>query len=365
MLFSIFLQGEKDMSNRNNSIRGFIVHLKLTYNNINTLFNSNYRIFYPRSPITLKFDKPTNTKIETPYSYTDFDWEAYGFNVGKEDKEKYTFLTDEFKENGKFKYMEVYPIDPENFHMNEQFEIIFEKGFRCRLSSLLLQHFKIIFIDTYIKYINGEKWNCEDSEGADLYFFPDKRMMFMGNIKLRNKEENSYEKFIRNTIRFQPINDTNSKLDIEDGIEDDIEDNAKEFEKQMFSKESQWFEERELNNINVGMVEYAIYMLWDYNSKHFYVGKAKDLRIRLDQHKKSSNGPIPKFTHFRYSILKERYREQIYMFEMHEIHTAGWILSAPNAKNSRLQALPNCKCEKCANSISMINTLVDYHSPQT
>ena len=43
---------------------------------------------------------------------------------------------------------------------------------------------------------------------------------------------------------------------------------------------------------------------------------------------------------------------------MHEIHTAGWILSAPNAKSIYLQDLPNCE-----NSVLMVNTVDAYHSP--
>lgn len=358
------------MSDIKSEMRGFIIHLKLTRSSIKTLFESNYRIFYPTNPKTLKSDKIE----EISYSLTDFDWESYSFIVPKEEMGKYPFLEKELKYDGKSKYMEICPISPDNYYINEKIEAVFENGFRCKLSPVLLQHFKVIFVDTYIKLYNGQNWNDNDSEGADLYFFPSERKVFMKNISL-NDVKNPYAEYIRNSLRFQGVysNDIKSQFnindkteiedDMKDTIEDNVVDNANYDEKQLFISESRWLEKSELEKIDIGWVQYALYMLWDCKNNLFYIGKAKDLRTRLEQHTDAKDELIRNFTHFRYSTLKENYRHLIYMFEMHEIHTAGWILSTPNANKDYLQALPNCKSENNENSVSMVNTVVSYHSP--
>lgn len=194
--------------------------------------------------------------------------------------------------------------------------------------------------------------------------------MFMNKFTINNHNtENYYAQLVRNALRYQAIDTFNNELkandktdledNIENNVENNLEDNANEKEKKLFIKETQWIEESKLNDIKIGLVQYAIYMSWDCKNNLFYVGKVKDLRTRLEQHNNDPKDSIPNFTHFRYSILNKNYWHLIYMFEMHEIHTARWILFS-NAKSKYLQALHNFKCQ---NSVSMVNTVDNYYSP--
>ena len=71
--------------------------------------------------------------------------------------------------------------------------------------------------------------------------------------------------------------------------------------------------------------ENVIYMLYDENRMHLYVGRADRLKERLLQHREKVDDPIPEFTHYRFSKLQDIYYKYSYLIEDAAIHDIGWI----------------------------------------
>lgn len=285
-------------------------------------------------------------------------------------KNKYDNLEKEFMGDDIAKYISLLPINAMEMRIitveNEKVGV-YAKGYRCRLSEVLLQSFKSIFLDTYVKYRNGKEWKIDESENAVLAFSVEKKIVVLYKLAINNgnnPETKIYKKCLIDMIRsqgFHAIDKQNAAMksvDVEE--KDGLKDYAKEEEKQLFLEETRWRSKEELKKIKRGDCKFVLYMLWDDNSKTYYIGKAADLRIRLDQHRNDKNDPIKKFTHFRYSKLNENYQHLIYMLEMHEIHTAGWILPTPFSESNSLQQFPSSPSDKLPN---MINNKDKYHSP--
>lgn len=343
----------------------FFVHLKLTSDNVASFFE--YGEFYPANNATC-YDSNLN---EIHYQFLGDEKGDYIFYVDDDKvKNKYGNLQEEFRDGDNAKYISIIPINANKMSsstVNNEKVLFYTKGYRCRLSEVLHQSFKSIFLNTYVKYRNNEKLEVDEPENAVLAFNVKKKVVVLYKLTINdgnNPETKIYKKCLRDIIRsqgFHAIDKQNAAVKSVDTEEKDgLKDYAKEEEKQLFSEETRWRSKEELKKIKIRDCTFVLYMLWDDDSKTYYIGKAADLRIRLDQHIKDKNDPIKNFTHFRYSKLNENYQHLIYMLEMHEIHTAGWILTTPFSEGHSLQQLPSSSSDKLPN---MINKKDKYHSP--
>lgn len=348
----------------NKQINGmFLIHLKLTSRNVKSFFEHNE--FYPGNNASF-FDSNSYLN-EIPYQFVGNEEGNYIFYVHDDVKNKYDNLKKEFTSDDSAKYISLLPINPlktSTTTVGEDKYEFYTKGYRCRLSEVLHQSFKSIFLDTYVKYRNNEKWQDHESENALFAFNVKKKAVLLFKLDINNLETRNYKKCLRDIIAYQGFhaidNQDNHVKSLVSKEEYGLKDNAKEEEKQLFLEESRWRRVEELEKIKKGDCKFVLYMLWDDNSKAYYIGKAEDLRTRLDQHRKNKSDSIKNFTHFRYSKLNKNYQHLIYMLEMHEIHTAGWILSTPCSENNSLQHLPNSSLDKLP---IMINSKDKYHSP--
>ncbi len=88
--------------------------------------------------------------------------------------------------------------------------------------------------------------------------------------------------------------------------------------------------ESEAEKLNV------IYMLYDENRGHIYVGRADKFKQRLMQHRDKvncPNDPIPEFTHYRYTQLEDQYYKYSYLIEDAAIHDIAWIFPMSNSNH--------------------------------
>ena len=100
----------------------------------------------------------------------------------------------------------------------------------------------------------------------------------------------------------------------------------------------------------------GIYMLYDENLNEFYIGKAKNLRLRILQHAINADGkdPIPGFTHYRYSVVNPEYIQFLYLIENAGIHDLAWLLNMDKAQKIRTALCKNTKNN--LNNCKMVNT---------
>ena len=104
----------------------------------------------------------------------------------------------------------------------------------------------------------------------------------------------------------------------------------------------------------------GVYMLYDSEKKHFYVGKANDLQGRILQHRRTKGDPIPKFDYYRYSIVtdEEKFKE-LYIIENAAIHDLAMIfnMDTPNYKGMALnQTLGGQFANLKFGDITLVNT---------
>lgn len=76
----------------------------------------------------------------------------------------------------------------------------------------------------------------------------------------------------------------------------------------------------------------GVYMLYDQNTNQIYVGKAKRIVDRINQHIRTVGDPMANFTHYRFSGISEEYFELLYLIENSAIHDLAWIIDMPSAK---------------------------------
>lgn len=83
---------------------------------------------------------------------------------------------------------------------------------------------------------------------------------------------------------------------------------------------------------------YGIYMLYNSSDRKLYIGKAKEVYSRIDQHRKSKNAkePMKHFDYFRFSLVDKKHYNLIYLIENAAIHDCAAIFSMPHAKTGRL-----------------------------
>ncbi len=192
-------------------------------------------------------------------------------------------------------------------------------------------------------------WFIDQNEGFTIEF--DQEKAVLTDITIYDPE--GKDPFVEYSRRAMLQTSYRSVLGMEFGNEDDTK--LRDF----YSTIHGWSLVKELNKIKPGDVKNVIYMLYDENSYGFYVGRADDLRVRLDGHRNKADDPIPNFTHFRYSIIDDQYIDYSYYIEDAAIHDCAAVLEMDKRrklKSSLQNAIKTQKAQGDLNKVHMVNT---------
>jgi len=284
---------------------------------IKTLFNDQWRYF-------------------TVPAYVHKDWRfdegcgRYVFSLGEElfekfksDAEIYEILQ-AIKNECENSYMTVTPNDG-TADMDEEYRVKY-RHYRCNISLLLLRKLKSIFVSSLVYNAQGEKLPDGFVESMTLEFDAEERKVVLKDLKLY-KTDDIYLKYAR-----QAAGRTSFA-----SVFEEEKDNSKV--KNFYKEISPWYEYSKLEEMEKQLangedIYNVIYVLYNEEDNSIYVGKAERMITRLRQHEKnmSEGESMPKFTHFRYSILSEGYEDYIYIIENSAIHDLAYIFNMPKAK---------------------------------
>ena len=239
---------------------------------------------------------------------------------------------------------------------------------KCIIPAYVLNYFKRIFASTII--YEADKKEIPEAEYITFEFDTDGEMgptVTITDLHLYVPNDNPYYNYARNAV---------SALSIEAiGIDNyGFSEDGKVKDFYNWDKMSKWkktsnFFERDNNGKIVELKdkngvlkesvisgEPGIYMLYDENLNEFYIGKAKNLRLRILQHAINSDGkdPIPGFTHYRYSVINLEYMQFLYLIENAGIHDTAWILNMDKAQKMKTALGINIK--NSLNDCKMVNT---------
>lgn len=185
----------------------------------------------------------------------------------------------------------------------------------------------------------------------DRYIWRKLQALFLSTFVL---EKGTNEGF---TVSFDGVNKTAQIIDISvDEHSDDefyvamrdgarltnmskyTQDNSKNDRQNFYKGRDECYEWKPVSELEqlktkVGAINNVIYMLYDDNNRYFYVGKADDLTVRLQQHRKDENDIMRNFTHFRYSKVSDAHVNDIYLIENAAIHDLAAIFNMPKGVN--------------------------------
>lgn len=239
---------------------------------------------------------------------------------------------------------------------------------KCVVPAFILNYFKRIFASTII--YEADKKEIPESEYITFEFDTNGQMgptVTITDLHLYVPKDNPYHNYARNavaTLSIEAIGINNYGFS-EDGKVKDFYNWDK---MSKWKKTSSFFERgkdgkivelKDKNGVlkeSVISGEPGIYMLYDENLNEFYIGKAKDLRLRILQHANNADGkdPIPGFTHYRYSVINLEYIQFLYLIENAGIHDTAWLLNMDKAQKIRTALCKNTK--NSLNDCKMVNT---------
>lgn len=243
---------------------------------------------------------------------------------------------------------------------------------KCSVSAYILNYFKRIFASTIIYEAN--KKEIPESEYITFEFDTEGNgdpTITIVDLHLYVPKDNPYYHYAKNAIvslSVEAIGIQNYSFSEEEKVKDFY--NWEKISK--WKKASGFFERGKEGKIielkdkegvlkeNVIDGEPGIYMLYDEKLNEFYVGKAKNLRLRILQHAINADGkdPIPGFTHYRYSVVNSEYIEFLYLIENAGIHDLAWILNMDKA-----QKFKTALCENTKNNLNLCK-MVNTHERQ-
>lgn len=223
---------------------------------------------------------------------------------------------------------------------------------KCQVPIYVLDYLKKIFVSTLVYSANKMETKIPQAESITFEFDKDAGKVTITELQLYEPEDNPYYVYARNavsTLSVEAVGLEQYSISNTDKVEDFYD----------WNKVSKW-KEREFSgkgNENDIPGQPGVYMLYDAKSNEFYVGKAKDLKQRILQHAKNTQGndPIPNFTHYRYSVINLEYLQFLYLIENASIHDCAWLLDMPKA-NKFTPALSK-KIKKSLNDCKVVNTL--------
>lgn len=104
---------------------------------------------------------------------------------------------------------------------------------------------------------------------------------------------------------------------------------------------------------------YGIYMLFDSQKKHLYIGKAQKIYTRMLQHREKLDDPIPQFDYYRYSLIDKSYCKETFLIENAGIHDLAMLFSMPNGNTYKTKALnqQDFLGDCCIKDIMLVNSV--------
>ena len=194
---------------------------------------------------------------------------------------------------------------------------------RCLLSLKSISIFKKLFVSTMVYMSEGMK--CPTSENFKILFDSESKTATITDLVLHTPENNPYYKYTRNAA---------SMLSTEaiglDGYKKQKDHNIKNFYDS--TKMTHWKPYSTLKREKKISDMPGIYMLYDSAKNEVYIGKAKRLKERIEQHKKNPDDYMRDFTHYRYTTVCDEYFEFLYLIENAAIHDVAQIVDMVNAK---------------------------------
>lgn len=243
---------------------------------------------------------------------------------------------------------------------------VYESGstMKCKFPPRAFEYLSAIFVGSSVNYRdilmaegnnkikkksehkNSIEWFDKNEESFTLTIDSENNTATLTNIIIYSDDTNPFLEYARNAM----IQTSYSKVM---GLAKKDEEKERDF----YCGYKEWMPVSELKKIKRGEVKNVIYMLYDMNDgkgkPKFYVGRADDLRERLDGHQKNPDDPIPNFTHFRYSLIDEQYSEYSYFIEDAAIHDCAAILEMEKRKKYKKSL------QKCINEGSIKGVLSD------
>lgn len=201
-----------------------------------------------------------------------------------------------------------------------------------------------LFISTIVYNAQGISWPVDSfgnkylPEGIEVEFNLESHVAQIRQLHIHTSNMIApFQMYINDILR-------NIWAEIDNQIEDKENNTVVDFYTDLkFDKSEQWGKWHHISfldeALNKGMIApYGVYMLYDSEDKKFYVGKAKNVYERIDQHRKSKshNEPMKKFDYFRFSLVDKRHIEKLYLIENAAIHDCAAIFNMPNAQTQRL-----------------------------
>ena len=214
-----------------------------------------------------------------------------------------------------------------------------KQNIRCRVPMNVVNIFKNLFISTLV--YDAEKKTIPQGESIKFEFDTQNYTVCIVDLILYQPQNNPYFCYARNaisTLSVEAIGLNQYAIDKDKKIRDF-------YDRRQMSK---WRDRSNLKKDNALDGKPGVYMLFNKDKGHIYIGKAKNLLNRIKQHSEDPKDPINDYTHYRYSVISEEYSELLYLIENAAIHDVAWIIDMPTAKVytpslSKKFSLTNCK----------------------
>ena len=238
---------------------------------------------------------------------------------------------------------------------------------KCKLPARASEFLMAVFVASAVNYRDillskgEEKTELKKSHRDAIPWFSDNKEGFTLKIDSENAvitDINIYDAegnnpFVEYSRKAMLQTSYSNVLDLKFDMEKDSK--LRDF----YSSVKGWVSASELKSIKKGDVKNVIYMLYDENKEEIYVGRADDLKERLEQHQNKTDDPIPEFTHYRYSIIDQQYVDYSYFIEDAAIHDCAAVFEMKKRKNlkeSLQSAISKNRIKGDMNSIAMVNT---------
>lgn len=190
--------------------------------------------------------------------------------------------------------------------------------FRFYMPFGLVSIFKRIFFSSLVYY-----GNCPQEESVDFDIDLSVNCVHLSDMSIYEPQNNQYYSYLRTVVENNEcvLTPTYTSSKKEEKIRNYYDD------KYM----SKWKPRSRLSSeIKIDSLP-GIYMLYNSNSKELYVGKAKYLKKRIEQHGLDPKDPMSHYTHYRYTVIHKEYYDHLYLIENTAIHDLAWIIEMPKS----------------------------------
>ena len=192
-------------------------------------------------------------------------------------------------------------------------------------NNCLIKAFKKIFISS-IAYSNADYVLDSDNQESIVFFIDvDSRTVTIEEVKRFIPQNNPFYDYLKlntNSVKYSLLVSSENN----DGVIEDKE--LKDFYD--YDNCSRWFTRNELK---LAPTKPGIYMLYHCDRNEIYIGKAINIRYRLENHQREPKDYIKDYTHFRYTLINEEYLPFLFLIENASIHDLACLLNMPKGKN--------------------------------